>query len=498
MRKRFLYLGLCIALTAQTSFFYAQTQKATAASGSKSSADYTIEDFLREGFTEEEIENARISAAASANVSPQDATMTSKSHIDWKKNQFVSDVSLDVVKARIPMPSGKSLSLNRIKMELPVLIKDPLLSIYVDDTKKLEDLVLEGTITLESLTRIIDNSRQTPPYFVDASSQLMTTHTINLHDISALLVRHKTPYTQEKPIDSIASRAYTGIVIDARGLLPVQGEPQVSSQVVPCMFPRIWNEDMTLVYERNMVLPDVAKKDGIVDYLNIRTPSKKTERAGRDPLWISAKKVYGVNRCDPVISYDDYLRIATVPANLELLKQGKVVILLDEETLSGTVKAPQKDIRYWLDYTEAKKRLDQNKVPDVTITPSSSGTVYLMENLRFIADSSELLPQERPRVHEIAEQIKEQLKNKYIGYTIRIDGHTADINQPENQQTLSVQRAEAIVNALVAEGISRDIFTWYGYGGTKPVADNATEEGRAKNRRVEITVQPKSTEIRRR
>jgi len=72
------------------------------------------------------------------------------------------------------------------------------------------------------------------------------------------------------------------------------------------------------------------------------------------------------------------------------------------------------------------------------------------------------------------------------------------VNKPNGQQTLSLQRAETIVNALVGEGLSENLFTWYGYGGTMPVADNSTAEGRAANRRVEIIVSPEGTEIQRR
>ena len=456
--------------------------------------DPSYKAYLREGYTYDEIEDAERAAAESADVSPDKSLMSSKSRVDWTKGEFVSDVSLDVVKAGIPMPSGKSVSMNRIQMELPILVKDPLLTLYADDTRTLSDLVLEEKLTLDALTRIIDSSKKTPPYFMNASNVLTTSHTMKLHDIGALLVKHRTPYVQEKPIERISSRAYTGIVIDARGMLPVQGE-HVKSKVSPCLFPKIWNEDMTLVYERNMVMPDVAKSDGIVAYLPGQGSKKQTERAGNDPLWISARKVYGVNRCDPVISREDYLRIATVPANLELLKQGKVVILLDSDELSHTVSSPKKDVRYFLETKRLTKIIDK-RIPEVVPEDKGGGFVLMMENLRFIADSPELLPSEKGRIQDIAGELKKIISSG--NYTIRVNGHTADVNKPTGQQTLSLQRAEAIVNALVGEGLNEHLFTWYGYGGTMPIADNSTAEGRAANRRVEIIVTPQGTEIQRR
>ena len=438
-------------------------------------------------YTKDEEKAAKEAAARSANVSKEDAVMTSSSSIDWCKQTFTSQVSLDTVKAGIPMPSGKATSINKIKMELPVLVKDPLLSIYVDDSRTLGDLILEGTLTLDELTRIIDNSKQTPAFFQNGTSSLLTQNTLKLQEIGSLLVKHHAPYTQQKPIQRISSRAYTGIVIDARGTLPVHGE-FVESEVEPCLFPKIWDENMTLVYERNMVLPEIAKKESIVSYFNDKTSKDYHTRVGSDPLWITAKKVYGVYRCDPVISRDDYLRIATVPENLKLLKEGKVVILRGNDNLAHKVSAPEKDTTDYVDFSRLKYAFE-DKVQGTSVIDGPDGIRITVQDLRFIADSSELLPEEKSRVNQIAEQIKTAVAEG--DYTIMVEGHTADVNKPTGQLMLSIQRAQAIIAQLTSQGIDKNLFTYRGFGGTKPIADNSTPEGRAANRRVEIIIMPR-------
>jgi outer membrane protein OmpA-like peptidoglycan-associated protein len=70
---------------------------------------------------------------------------------------------------------------------------------------------------------------------------------------------------------------------------------------------------------------------------------------------------------------------------------------------------------------------------------------------------------------------------------IEVGGHTDDVGTPESNMKLSRERAQAVMAALVQRGIDPGRMTAKGYGQTAPVADNRTEEGRAKNRRVELT-----------
>jgi OOP family OmpA-OmpF porin len=67
-----------------------------------------------------------------------------------------------------------------------------------------------------------------------------------------------------------------------------------------------------------------------------------------------------------------------------------------------------------------------------------------------------------------------------------IQGHTDNVGTPEYNVALSQARAASVVVWLTSHGIAADRLTPKGYGLTMPVADNKTEEGRAKNRRVEI------------
>lgn len=119
----------------------------------------------------------------------------------------------------------------------------------------------------------------------------------------------------------------------------------------------------------------------------------------------------------------------------------------------------------------------------IEVAPVPEGVRLTVRNLRFAADSDRLLPEERGRLDLLAQALRGVGER-----TILVEGHTAAVGRPAGELELSVARAKRIVEELSVRGIPADRFLYVGWGGTKPAADNATEEGRARNRRVEITI----------
>jgi len=315
-----------------------------------------------------------------------------------------------------------------------------------------------------------------------------------MHNIAALMIKHNTPYQLHIPIDKVSSRAFTGIVIDMRGVLPVHGE-FLQDTAVPCFFPKIFDEEMNLIYEKNMTDPLLVKKIGIVQYSDSLNKDDYKNRVGTRPLQITAREVYGVNRTDPVISRTDALKILSKPENLELLKQGRIVLLLNKESLVYKASAPLKDEPYYFAYKELKKSIVDSKIDAVNITDSTKGLLISIRDLKFKADTAILLPEENNRLDAIAQALINITKDNEN--TILVEGHTASVGKPLGEQQLSIQRAQAIIAEMVKRGVSEDLFSYRGYGGTISIGDNSTPEGRAVNRGVDITVVPKATYIQR-
>ncbi len=108
------------------------------------------------------------------------------------------------------------------------------------------------------------------------------------------------------------------------------------------------------------------------------------------------------------------------------------------------------------------------------------GTAVPINNLFFNFGEAGLLAESLPELKRVANIITMN------GLKVEISGHTDDIGSEKQNQMLSETRANNVKDYLVKQGCDPAIFTTIGYGATRNIADNETEEGRKKNRRVEL------------
>ncbi len=159
-----------------------------------------------------------------------------------------------------------------------------------------------------------------------------------------------------------------------------------------------------------------------------------------------------------------------------------------EETPSGKneySEAPSKpkEEKKAKDTTESKVSELKDEEKNVVVEKTEMGIRLTMQNLNFKPDSAELLPGESERLDSIALLLKEVPDQMFL-----VEGHTASTGNAKGEMNLSVERANAIASSLIERGVPSDKFICKGSGSTKPIADNSTPSGMAKNRRVEITI----------
>ncbi len=120
---------------------------------------------------------------------------------------------------------------------------------------------------------------------------------------------------------------------------------------------------------------------------------------------------------------------------------------------------------------------------ELLLDPIQTYARISMEPIYFVRSRAEIKPESFAALDKLATILKE-----YPELQIVIEGHTDNVGRPQDLQRLSEQRALAVKDYLVAQGIRPNRIATIGYGASKPVTDNSDEAARARNRRVEVRI----------
>lgn len=147
--------------------------------------------------------------------------------------------------------------------------------------------------------------------------------------------------------------------------------------------------------------------------------------------------------------------------------------------------------------TEVQRRQDAEKraaqaaadlAKFASVKQETRGMVITLNgSVLFASGKSELLPAAQAKLTDVAKALTEQDPDAKMV----VEGHTDSQGAAAFNQDLSQRRAQSVRDYLVTRGIASDRITAEGFGPSRSIADNASPEGRANNRRVEIVVKPK-------
>ncbi|QGP79067.1 OmpA family protein [Sphingobium sp. CAP-1] len=139
----------------------------------------------------------------------------------------------------------------------------------------------------------------------------------------------------------------------------------------------------------------------------------------------------------------------------------------------------------YMDAQERKLR-EQTAGSGVDVIRDGDNLLLRMPSgITFGYDKADVQPQFQPTLNEVA-SVLAQYPKTYID----VLGHTDSDGADAYNQALSERRAQSVANYLVSKGVQSARIATRGYGETQPIASNATEEGKAANRRVEIKIAP--------
>jgi OmpA-OmpF porin, OOP family len=132
-----------------------------------------------------------------------------------------------------------------------------------------------------------------------------------------------------------------------------------------------------------------------------------------------------------------------------------------------------------LNILEMEKMKQEIEASEMFEAINKAGFIALYIN--FETGKSDIKSESQPIVDQIVEMLKQNPDLK-----VSVEGHTDNVGSDKSNKTLSENRAKSVMNALISGGIEKSRLSSKGWGSTKPIEDNSTEDGRYKNRRVEI------------
>jgi outer membrane protein OmpA-like peptidoglycan-associated protein/tetratricopeptide (TPR) repeat protein len=138
---------------------------------------------------------------------------------------------------------------------------------------------------------------------------------------------------------------------------------------------------------------------------------------------------------------------------------------------------------YSENFSLSKGQVDSTYHIDIPLQPIEANAAIVLKNIFFETNKFDIKPESGAELNEVVQLMKDNPTLR-----IQINGHTDNSGKPADNMALSENRAKAVTGYLIGKGIAPARLSSKGFGDTRPVADNATPEGRARNRRTELTV----------
>ncbi|MDR0322667.1 MAG: polymerase [Treponema sp.] len=258
--------------------------------------------------------------------------------VEWDAMRLNARISLNMASAGLKLPAGRTQGEALLYDNYLALIRSSILGLRVDSSSTIADLVDRGELSLADVEAIAFGANSVPPALSPDMRNIISSYTISLSSTASALLRHDRAFPIIRTLSPVSTATYTGIIIIAAENLPVHGM-RGTALPVPCLFPKIWDSEMNLVYERSML---EARDTAMVHYFameNIfaKNPSgisaELQQIVGDRPLRIFASGVFGITPTDLIIDRSYALLIISSQENRRLLSQGRVAFILDDSTL---------------------------------------------------------------------------------------------------------------------------------------------------------------------
>ncbi len=257
-------------------------------------------------------------------ISPLYAEPKTELQIDWDQGMLDLAISREVA---VFSPAER----NRLGMEVQRDLVDEFLksagSIQISSSMTINEWLHKNPSRFPDLIDGINNLKLKGSSYSRDFSELTFRYSARLFpDIAAVFIDHYQGYLPASNLAFQPTADFTGILIYAKGEFPVQGEAR-KDRIYPALFPKIWDEEMNLVFSQEMMDSPLILSDGTVCYSETIDSADVRGRIGPNPIRILPRRIFGLVPTDPVIPGGDARSILNSSKGKELLSTGRIAII---------------------------------------------------------------------------------------------------------------------------------------------------------------------------
>lgn len=270
------------------------------------------------------------------------------------------------------------------------------------------------------------------------------------------------------------------VVMEGTGLTNLATDPVYGDFTTPPINPGKYNFSVFKDgYEPSMTLVEIKKNEKSIIKIYLK---KKIVEGSLNVRVIDLKGNPIADAEVVAISGDKQIEVkkAEDGSYKAKLSQGKWYVVAKSEKKLSSGKIVEVNVN-----SETSCELQLKDKPKETLIVVEKERITLKKKIQFAKNSAKIMSNSFPILDMVVDAINSNPKIKKV----RIEGHTDDTGKRENNIKLSQQRADAVKEYLIKEGIRPELLEAIGYGPDKPISSNKTAKGREQNRRVEFVIE---------
>ncbi len=265
-------------------------------------------------------------------LSGQVSTLKWRGTIDWQTQVLSLEIEGNEPSGGANIPAATTAMVRSIQQALPRILTNSITTLQVDSQKTLGEGMEESDTLSSKVLLAASKGKQGLPRYSSSLLPISIEYRFPLFEIfGPFFIQHTQPMEVPHVLSWVPSANFSGIVIYAKGELPLYGERR-SAKLKPALFPELYMAPMDPVFLLPMGDPSYLVKWGVAAYSTSFDERPFIERIGYNPLRVFALGLFGKYPTDIILSREDGYRILSRPHNRRLLKEGRILIITDTTT----------------------------------------------------------------------------------------------------------------------------------------------------------------------